>query len=1091
MKKILIFVFVLLTVSVIGASASMVPEVLPALQNWDVAEGSFMVDGTTTVYVGDESLKDTAEIFISDAAPIVGNLSLSEEQVGSICLMLTEEAMKTDGYVLTISPERVVIEAPTVAGVFYGTQTLLQMLHADHVLPAGKATDWADMTERASMIDIGRKYYTIGWLKCHIRRMAYYKMNFLHLHLTDNEGWHIQCDTYPAIVTEPHYTKDEMRDIIAYAAKYHIEIIPEIDMPGHMKPVASVFTHLALPGTNYKLDLSNPDVYAFVRNLLNEYCDLFPGRYFHCGMDEYLTASEYPNYPHLSQYAQQHFGTSDGQVVYYHFINFANEIVNSKGKIMRMWNDGLYENAMSIVPKNVVLDVWFVHPGALSAKQLIERGFKVANCNTSFLYYVLGVDWASPNAKTFHERWRADIFVNYDYNNITDQIVGAKHQVWADVPGAETEASVNISIREIIASFAEKTWNMGHKSSFQDFTGRMLMAGDPPGWGLEPYSIEGNGIAKGCSVTASHAYAPNGWTADKIVDGDTNTRWSSEGTGDTGATVVFDLGTKYHLSGMKILWETAYATHYDIAVSEDGDTWTTVRTKTNSGGGMDIFNGGLGVGRYVKLILKQSSYYTNYSIYEAWIFGKPVGKNIAEGMPVKASAEFCSTSLIATADQVNDGDENTRWSAEPGNLVNNHASVTIALDHTAAIDSVLLFWENAFASAYTLSVSDNGTDWKEIYRTTGGDGAVDALADLNATGSYLKLDMTARGTEFGYSIYEIYVFEKAKAAIEDMHVGEDIFGIQFWAQDDAVCLMAYYDEDGRLISAQTRYPKKGTSQLAFEKNNRAASYALYTWDGMGEIRPLLSKSEALYIASLEKEPFLKNLPEVYTAAYHNDFNNATASDIYTMWYSPILNPYTTPVVNGELKACWNIGAGETVGYVFARSLKNARYEMKIRVADSTGHCALTLRNGKDEALVSGNMYGDYNVEQGGGLGIVVADSDAPNKLRIIAANAAGEPFSDAAIFDLNLPEGVSFTEGATLTVYDLYDRVMIYVNDLPVATVRVTGDQAAYSDYGAVFNGEGNFVGSFEKMLYREGHLSLTERARDFYIDDLKIDILK
>ena len=147
------------------------------------------------------------------------------------------------------------IEAPTVAGVFYGTQTLLQLLKSSSAVACGTALDWADNAERASHVDIGRKFYSITWIKNHNRRMAYYKMNFLHLHLSDNEGWRIQCDTYPAIVSAEYYTKDQMRDIIAYAAKYQVEIIPEIDMPGHMKPVVSVYPHVALSGSSANLDL--------------------------------------------------------------------------------------------------------------------------------------------------------------------------------------------------------------------------------------------------------------------------------------------------------------------------------------------------------------------------------------------------------------------------------------------------------------------------------------------------------------------------------------------------------------------------------------------------------------------------------------------------------------------------------------------------------------------------------------------------------------------------------------------------------------------------------------------------------------------
>ena len=128
----------------------------------------------------------------------------------------------------------VTIAARTPAGVFYGTRTLLQLLHQHRALPRGSASDWPRYPDRGLMIDLGRRVYPARWIESEIKELAYLKMNILHLHLTDDQRWGIQSRTHPEIVSPRALTTIQVRRILAVAARYHVTVVPEIDMPAHI-----------------------------------------------------------------------------------------------------------------------------------------------------------------------------------------------------------------------------------------------------------------------------------------------------------------------------------------------------------------------------------------------------------------------------------------------------------------------------------------------------------------------------------------------------------------------------------------------------------------------------------------------------------------------------------------------------------------------------------------------------------------------------------------------------------------------------------------------------------------------------------------
>ena len=200
------------------------------------------------------------------------------------------------------------IQGSTTTGEFWGTRTVLQLLHQSPTIAAGTATDSPDKSERGLMLDTGRRFFDVAFVENQIREMSYLKMNYLHLHLSDTYGFRLESTTHPEITSAQHYSKQDIANIIALAKQYHVTVVPEIDMPGHMDAILSAELGI---GHDYRLkdssgnasssyiDLTIPGARQLISNLISEYEPLFTtSPYWHLGADEYVT--NYSSYPSSS-----------------------------------------------------------------------------------------------------------------------------------------------------------------------------------------------------------------------------------------------------------------------------------------------------------------------------------------------------------------------------------------------------------------------------------------------------------------------------------------------------------------------------------------------------------------------------------------------------------------------------------------------------------------------------------------------------------------------------------------------------------------------------------------------------------------------
>jgi len=605
------------------------PLTIPALQQWTDGTGTYTFANTTRIVrstTDDATLAATSQTLADDLKALSAwdiaqaTGTPADLHPGDIYLARSaaDAALGTEGYTLAIT-DHIAIAAPTEAGIFYGTRTVLQLIHQNHTLPQGAARDWPVYPQRGLMVDNGRKFFTPTWLQNQVRELAYLKLNYFHLHLSDNEGFRIECTKHPEFVSTDHLTKQDIKDLQALAAKYHVTIVPEFDMPGHMQAILARHPDLQLAGTDGKvdrgyIDLGKDDSYALMMDIFDEYLPLFTGPYWHIGADEYV--GDYANYPQILKYAQAHCGpAANAKDTYLGFINWADGLIKAGGKTTRAWNDGISGGKAVTVNPNVILEFWT--NAGLSPQQHVANGHLIMNASWNPTYYVLG--GSKPRTAWGYDTWTPDLFEgNHKLPaDLQGKNLGGKIHVWCDNPGAETEAIVAHGIGNPLRMLAQQIWASPKLvPTFAAFRPIITAVGHSPTWPAEPAPAADN-LAYNMPVTASSIETPD-FPAAHAVDDDYGTRWSSAVSDPQWIQV--DLGSEKPIGRVKLTWEVAHAKAYQIQTSNDAQTWTTIYATTTGAGGTENLTGLKGSGRYVRMLGTQRANQWGYSLYEFEVY---------------------------------------------------------------------------------------------------------------------------------------------------------------------------------------------------------------------------------------------------------------------------------------------------------------------------------------------------------------------------------------------------------------------------------------------------------------------------------------
>jgi N-acetyl-beta-hexosaminidase len=444
------------------------PHVIPSLREWVGDAGKYTLTGDSrlvvdTAYTAD--LLDTATAFQRDLQRIT-SLSLplvtaSAPDSGDIFLTLgnTNTDIGHQGYTLNIV-DCVVIRANTVAGAFYGTQTVLQILHQDPThshLPKGKARDYPQFAQRAIMLDAGRKYWQMDYLQETMRRMAWLKLNVLHLHFTEWSAFRLQSDLYPELAAGETYSKTDIAILEALAKRCHIILVPEIDLPAHATAITRYDPALAFdcesmsysrwPGGelgNWAIDYTDPRARQWMEELLHEFVPLFDGPYFHIGTDEVPERENLAACRKLVAYAEARGYPYPGDVLV-EWINEVNDLVRSHGKRMQIWNWWERSPHSHNPETDIVVNAWV---GAGEPGQFLDAGYQVINSPEDTHYVSPGLDLL-PQNEYLYEAWVPHVHPN---------MLGYKICVWADSVENKPDAFFEAQLHQPRAILAERTW---------------------------------------------------------------------------------------------------------------------------------------------------------------------------------------------------------------------------------------------------------------------------------------------------------------------------------------------------------------------------------------------------------------------------------------------------------------------------------------------------------------------------------------------------------------------------------------------------------------------------------------------------------
>lgn len=422
-KKILLSLILSLFVAT-GFATDASYDVIPLPQSIVMVKGkAFILNSNTTIFCSskDDLMQKNAcflSCYIADLTGLKLKISDIKPKKGNyIELLLNNKNIKgKEAYTININNKNIKISGLTSTGVFYGVQTLrksLPICNATNnpiILPAAEIKDAPRFKYRGMMLDCSRHFFSIDFIKKFIDLIALHNMNTFHWHLNDDQGWRIEIKKYPKLVEigsvrtgtvmgrnsdvddsikyGGYYTQEQCREIVEYARQRHITVIPEIDMPGHMKAALASYPNLGCTGGPYKvghnwgvyydvLCIGNEDTFKFVEGVLDEVIDIFPSKYIHIGGDE--TPTKRWSECSKCEKIMQKEGLPINKLQAY-FTNRIEKYLNSKGRSIIGWDEILDGD----INKSATIMSWRgIEPGEKGAKM----GHDVIMSPTSYCYF--------------------------------------------------------------------------------------------------------------------------------------------------------------------------------------------------------------------------------------------------------------------------------------------------------------------------------------------------------------------------------------------------------------------------------------------------------------------------------------------------------------------------------------------------------------------------------------------------------------------------------------------------------------------------------------------------------------------------------
>ena len=479
--------------------------IIPTPNNVEQTAGSFALVEGLQVYISNDhsELLQFAEYLLkvlpkkdADARPKV--LSDCEDRVDGIVLRLVDSAdADEEAYSLQVTPERILLQAAGQAGLAYGVQSLMQMLSADfdangaviREIPCVKIEDAPRFKWRGMMLDVTRHFFHVPVVKKLIDSLHLYKINKLHMHLNDDQGWRLDIKKHPEFTTTAawrdedgnryggFYTQDEMAELVAYASERYITIIPEIEMPGHCLASLSAHPHLSCSGGPFKIwtgagiceevyCVGKEETFELLCDVIDEVVELFPSPYIHIGGDE--VPKKRWSECECCQKRKEDEGLANEEELHVYFMNRMANYLKEKSKTPVMWDDVLEGGA----PKNTKVMFW--RDGTDSNIKALESGLDLIMTPTTHCYF----DYKQAETDKMGQIGVVTLESAYAFNPCPDKLLGFEGKVLGGQANVWTETIFTLSELEYmvfprICAIAESVWTQTARKDWKSFVGRL------------------------------------------------------------------------------------------------------------------------------------------------------------------------------------------------------------------------------------------------------------------------------------------------------------------------------------------------------------------------------------------------------------------------------------------------------------------------------------------------------------------------------------------------------------------------------------------------------------------------------------------
>ena len=470
----------------------------------------FVISETTTICYpqGNEKLERTAHFLASYIREVTGTIVRVSTEAGThnIRLVLDAAIQEKEGYQLNVTTDEITVKGSTEVGIFYGIQTIHKALPVTNrtqvaAIPVGTVKDHPQFEYRGFMVDVGRHFFSVDYLKEIIDMLAMHNINYFHWHLTEDQGWRIEIKKYPnltkvgsyrkgtiirrgqpeidSVPVSGYYTQEEAKEIVRYAAERFITVIPEIDMPGHMLAALVSYPELGCTGGPYEMPLKfgvfsevlcggNEKTLQFAKDVLEEIMEIFPSKYIHIGGDE-CPKDEWEKCPKCqAKIRELHLKSTpkhskENQLQAY-FMGEVEKVIVAHGRKMMGWDEILEGNPT----KSSTVLAWTSPKATVKAAQLQH---KTITCPIQHLYF------SNPH-------WNELRSVNsvarvYNYNPLPDElseadkknIIGAQGCIWTE--WTKDSLKMEWQMMPRIAALCELQWSNPAKKNLDCFLQRL------------------------------------------------------------------------------------------------------------------------------------------------------------------------------------------------------------------------------------------------------------------------------------------------------------------------------------------------------------------------------------------------------------------------------------------------------------------------------------------------------------------------------------------------------------------------------------------------------------------------------------------